>query len=64
MLDGKRYYAVFPDENPELWPRVRAVLDALANLDKAFRQHLPTFQPDNLHGKRAKSVPGRKRLAG
>ena len=36
MLDGKRYYAVFPDEDPELRPRIRAVLDALGNLDKAI----------------------------
>jgi hypothetical protein len=43
MLDGKRYYTVFPDEDPELRPRIRAVLDALGNLDKAFRQHLKHF---------------------
>ena len=49
MMDGKRYYAVFPDEHPELRPRVRAVLDALANVNKAFRQHLEAFQPDSLH---------------
>ena len=49
MLDGKRYYAVFPDENPELRPRLRAVLDALADVNKAFRQHLEAFQPDSLH---------------
>jgi hypothetical protein len=49
MLDGKRYYAVFPDEDPELRPRIRAVLDAQANLDKAFRQHLEAFRPENLH---------------
>jgi hypothetical protein len=48
MLDGKRYYAVFPDEGPVLRPRIRAVLDALGNLDKAFRQHLEALQPDNL----------------
>jgi hypothetical protein len=48
MLDGKRYYAVFPDEDPELRPRIRAVLDALGNLDKAFRQHFEAFQPKNL----------------
>ena len=48
MLDGKRYYAVFPDEDPVLRPRIGAVLDALGNLDKAFRQHLEAFQPDNL----------------
>jgi hypothetical protein len=45
MLNGKRYYAVFPDEDPELRPRIRAVLDALGNLDKAFRQHFEAFQP-------------------
>ena len=45
MLDGKRYYAVFPDEDPELRPRIRAVLDALGNLDKVFRQHFEAFQP-------------------
>jgi hypothetical protein len=49
MLDGKRYYAGSLTKNPELRPRIRAVLDALAKLDKAFRQHLQTFQPDNLH---------------
>ncbi len=48
MLDGKRYYAVFSDEDPELQPRIRPVLDALGNLDKAFRQHLKVFQPDSL----------------
>ena len=48
MLDGKRYYAMFPDEDPELRPQIRAVLDALGNLDKAFRQHLEAFQPNNL----------------
>ena len=48
MLDGKRYYAAFPDEDPELRPRIRAVLDALGNLNKAFRQHLEAFQPHSL----------------
>jgi hypothetical protein len=51
MLDGKRYYAAFPDEDPELRPRVRAVLDALANVNKAFRQHLEAFQPMDLDRK-------------
>jgi hypothetical protein len=49
MLDGKRYYAAFPDEDAELRPRMRAVLDALGKLDKAFRQHFEAFQPDSLH---------------
>ena len=48
MLDGKRYYAAFPDEDPELRPRIRAVLDGLGNLNKAFRQHLEAFQPHSL----------------
>ena len=48
MLDGKRYYAMFPDEDPERRPRIRAVLDALGNLDKAFRKHFEAFQPKNL----------------
>jgi hypothetical protein len=47
MLDGKRYYAAFPDEDPELQPRVRAVLDALGKLNKAFRQHFEAFQPSD-----------------
>jgi hypothetical protein len=29
MLDGKRYYAAFPDEDSELRPRIMAVLKAL-----------------------------------
>jgi hypothetical protein len=30
---------LFPDEDPQLRPRVRAVLDALAKVTKASRQH-------------------------
>ena len=44
MLDGKRYYLAFPDEDAELRPRIEAVLDALRKLDKAFREHSKTFQ--------------------
>jgi len=33
MLDGKRYYAAFPDEDSELQPPLRAVLDALGKLE-------------------------------
>ena len=49
MLDGKRYYAAFPNEDPELRPRIAAVLDALGNLNKAFRQHFEAFEPDGVH---------------
>jgi len=44
MLDGKRYYAVFPDENPELRPRIQSLLDALARLEKEFRRHIEQFR--------------------
>ena len=42
MLDGKRYYRAFPDENPER-PSVRAVLDALQKLEAQFRKHITQF---------------------
>ena len=48
MLDGKRYYAVFPDEDPELRPRIRAVLHALGNVEKAFRKHVELFYAEDL----------------
>jgi hypothetical protein len=38
MLDGKRYYAVFPDESPEMQDRMRSLFDALKKLERAFRQ--------------------------
>jgi hypothetical protein len=37
VLDGKRYYAAFPDQNPER-PDARAVLDALEKLEAQFRE--------------------------
>ena len=43
MLDGKRYYRAFPDENPER-PSVRAVLDALQELEAQFRKHVTQFR--------------------
>jgi hypothetical protein len=43
MLDGKRYYRAFPDENPER-PSVRAVLDALQKVEVLFRKHITQFQ--------------------
>jgi hypothetical protein len=38
MLDGKRYYAAFPDENPEK-PSLRALLHALERLEAQFCKH-------------------------
>ena len=34
MLDGNRYYADFPDEDPELRPRITAVLQALGKVER------------------------------
>jgi hypothetical protein len=43
MLDGKRYYRAFPDENPER-PNPRALLDALEELQAQFRKHIKQFR--------------------
>jgi hypothetical protein len=44
MFDGKRYYAVFPDENPEIRLRMRNLFDLLKKLDKQFRQPSERFR--------------------
>ena len=42
MLDGKRYYAAFPDEDPDKrYPS--ALLNALEKLELEFRKHFPTI---------------------
>jgi len=38
ILDGKRYYAVFRDETPEIWLRMRSLLGLLKKLENEFRQ--------------------------
>jgi hypothetical protein len=43
MLDGKRYYAAFPDENPER-PIPHAFLNALKKLEAQFRKHIREFR--------------------
>ena len=43
MLDGKRYYAAFPDENPER-PTPRALLNALEQLEAQFSKHITEFR--------------------
>jgi hypothetical protein len=71
MLDGKRYYRAFPDENPER-PSVRAVLDALQKLEAQFRKHITQYranQPepkqelDQTKQSRARIANARKRAA-
>jgi hypothetical protein len=48
MLDGKRYFADFPDEDPELRPRIAAVLQALGKVEKVFRKHAEVFRAEEL----------------
>jgi hypothetical protein len=65
MLDGKRYYRAFPDENPER-PSVRAVLDALQKLEAQFRKHITQFranqpEPKQTKQSRARMANARKR---
>ncbi len=43
MLDGNRYCAAFPDENPEIRLRMRTLFDLLKKLEKKFRQHIEQF---------------------
>ncbi len=44
MLDGKRYCAVFPDENPEIRLRMRNLFHLLKKLEKEFRQPSEQFR--------------------
>jgi hypothetical protein len=49
MLNGKRYYASFPDEGPATRPQMpvsRELLDALAELERQFRQQIDQFRSD------------------
>jgi hypothetical protein len=50
MLDGKRYYRAFPDENPER-SRLRAMLDALQELEAQFRKHITQYRANRLEPK-------------
>jgi hypothetical protein len=40
MLDGKRYYAAFPDEDPSR-RNLSGLLNALEKLEVEFRKHFP-----------------------
>ena len=41
MLDGKRYYAAFPDEDPNKG-HLSGLLYALEKLEVEFQKHFPT----------------------
>ncbi len=44
MLDGKRYFAAFPDENPEIWLRMHTLGVLLKKLEKEFPQDIEPFR--------------------
>ncbi|MGD0317605.1 MAG: hypothetical protein ABSB37_17065 [Xanthobacteraceae bacterium] len=46
MLDGKRYYADFPDENPEIRLRMQNLFGLLKKLEKEFRQSIEPFRAE------------------
>jgi len=46
MPDGKKYYAAFPDEKPELRLRLRGLLNTLTSLEKEFRQEIEQFRAE------------------
>jgi hypothetical protein len=45
MLDGKRYYAAFPDEDPVLRLRIAAVHRALGKVEKLSENEWNHFEP-------------------
>jgi len=49
MLDGKRYYAAFPDEDPEIQHRMQNLFGLLKKLEKEFRQHVEQFRVETTH---------------
>ena len=61
MLDGKRYYADFPDEDAELRPRITAVLQALGKVEKVFRKHAEVFRTEEQKAPR-RSRPARSAM--
>ena len=44
MLDGKRYFAAFPDESPEIRQRMQTLGNLLKKLEKEFQQHFEPFR--------------------
>jgi hypothetical protein len=56
MLDEKRYYAVFPEENMKASFRLRALIEALEKLEREFAKHIArsrrkTVVGTDAHGK-------------
>jgi hypothetical protein len=55
MLDGKRYYAAFPEEKPEKQSRMQAPLYALERLQREFRQQIESLRGEAVPAKNNKS---------
>jgi hypothetical protein len=62
MLDGKRYYAVFPDENPEIRQRMRTLFDLLKKLEPEFRQHIERLPIETTTRPNGHNTPGFQEL--
>jgi len=62
MLDGKRYYAVFPDENPEIRRRMRTLFDLLKKLEPEFRQHIERLPIETTTRPNGDNTPGFQEL--
>jgi hypothetical protein len=56
MLDGKQYYAAFPDEDPHK-RCLLALLTALENLEDEFRRNIQPILGDSNLGRRVTSHP-------
>jgi hypothetical protein len=60
MFDGKRYYAIFPDENPEIRLRMRNFFDLLKKLEKEFWQPSEQFRVETPYPDAAANLDSRK----
>jgi hypothetical protein len=56
MLDGKRYYAAFPDEEPNKG-YLSGLLNALEKLEVEFRKHFPAIMNHRTCEDNKKSKP-------
>ena len=57
MLDGKRYYAAFPDEDPECDRGSWLFSKRWEKVEKAFRKHAEAFQADEVKSATTSAPP-------
>ena len=53
MLDGKRYYAVLPDENPEIRQRLQSLFDLMAKLETLLRRDIEELRVETPRSERS-----------